>query len=103
MRSSTLETFAADGAKSDGVSNLPHHHVTTTPLPGNGQWGENEVLRWPYNLSPTVQGIIAQAIASFYSEGPGGGHYENIVGPFTQLGCGVYADDNGMTIIQDFQ
>ncbi len=72
------------------------------PIPGTGQWGENEVVRWPYNLSPTVQSIIAQAIASFYGEGPGGGHYENIVGPFTQLGCGIYVDTNGMTIIQDF-
>jgi uncharacterized protein YkwD len=102
-RSTTLEAFAADGARNDGLSNVPHQHVSTTPMPRSGPWGENEVLRWPYNLSPTVQGIIAQAIASFYAEGPGGGHYENVVGPFAQLGCGVYVDNNGMTIIQDFQ
>jgi hypothetical protein len=98
-----LEAFAAEGAKSDGIANLPHHHVATNPLPGNGQGGENEVLRWPYNLRPTVQGIVARAIAPFYGEGPGGGHYENIVGPFTQLGCRIYVDTNGMTVIQDFR
>jgi uncharacterized protein YkwD len=102
-RSTTIEEYAATGAKSDALANVPHQHVTTTPFPGGGNWAENEVLRWPHNLTPTVQGIVAQAILSFYSEGPGGGHYENIVGPYTQIGCGIYIDGNGITIIEDFR
>jgi len=98
-----LEAYAAEGARSDGLANQAHQHVSATPMPGTGLWAENEVLRWPYNLSPMVQGIVAQAIQSFFSEGPGGGHYENIVGPYTQIGCGIYIDSNGITIVQDLR
>jgi len=60
---------------------------------------ENEV-HWPTNLASTVQGITAAAIDSFYREGPGGVHYQNIVGPYTQIGCGVYVDVNGIPIFE---
>jgi hypothetical protein len=27
---------------------------------------------------------------ALWAEGPSGGHYQNIVGPYTQVGCGIY-------------
>ena len=102
-RSAALEVYAAAGAESDALTNHAHGHVSTTTMPGTGLWAENEVLRWPYNLAPTVQGIVAQAIQSFFGEGPGGGHYENIVGPYTSIGCGIYIDKDGITIVEDFR
>ena len=35
-------------------------------------------------------------------EGPGGGHYENMMGNYASLGCGVYIQGDGITIVQDF-
>jgi len=99
-QSTNVEQFAAAASKNDGLANVPHQYYQTH---ATGFSAENEVLRWPYNLQPTVQGIVAAAIQAFYSEGPGGGHYENIVGSYTQIGCGIYIDTNGITIVEDFR
>jgi len=34
--------------------------------------------------------LVAACIAAFYSEGPGGGHYDNMMGNYGTLGCGIY-------------
>lgn len=99
-RSAEVEQFASTAAQNDGLANIPHQYFQTHTTEFSA---ENEVVRWPYNLQPTVQGIVAAAIQSFYNEGPGGGHYENIVGPYTVIGCGIYIDGNGITIAEDFR
>jgi hypothetical protein len=99
-RSTDIEQFAAAASKNDALANAAHQYYQAH---ATGFSAENEVLRWPNNLQPTVQGIVAAAIQAFYSEGPGGGHYENIVGSYTQIGCGIYIDSNGITIVEDFR
>jgi len=37
------------------------------------------VLRWPF--SGNVRSLITAALAAFWAEGPGGGHYENMRDP----------------------
>jgi len=68
-----------------------------------GLSAENELFHWPTNLASTVQGIITAAINSFYRESPGGAHYQNIVGPYTQIRCGIYVDANGISIVEEFR
>ncbi len=46
--------------------------------------------------------LVVDCIAAFYSEGPGGGHYDNMMGPYAKLGCGIYQSGVKVTIIQDF-
>ena len=31
------------------------------------------------------------------------GHYQNLEGPFSQVGCGVYIANQRITLIQDFR
>jgi uncharacterized protein YkwD len=100
-RSSTLETYAADGARIDTQANTPHQHFTS----GNGggvALAENEFLNIFGNGSVTTQSAIQTAIAWFYSQGPGEGHYENMMG-FGTLGCGVYRTSSLISVVQDFR
>lgn len=100
--STELETYADTGAMVDFGSS-PHSHFISTN--GGGiAFAENECPHW----SLTQQGggdmnmLVAACIAAFYSEGPGGGHYENMMGAYGHLGCGIYESSGSVTLIQDY-
>ena len=52
---------------------------------------------------PRIAQTISAAIAEFYSEGPSGGHFQNLMGPYNELGCGVATGGNGITFVQDLR
>jgi cysteine-rich secretory family protein len=100
--SSELEAFAEEGAEVDFAS-APHMHF------GNDGGGialaENECpqqLGWTRVEGESEKTVIAQCIRAFYEEGPGGGHYENLIGPYAKLGCGTFESDGKITIVLDF-
>ena len=97
-----LEDYANDGAEID-FNGTPHQHFSQTQ--GGGiAFAENECPRW----SVAQQGggdmkmLVGACIAAFYSEGPGGGHYDNMMGNYGTLGCGIFESGGRATIIQDF-
>ena len=101
-RSPQLEDYADEGAMVD-FNGTPHQHFIATN--GGGiAFAENECPRW--SLAQQGGGdmtmLVAACIAAFYSEGPGGGHYENMMGAYGTLGCGIYESGGRVTIIQDF-
>jgi hypothetical protein len=66
--------------------------------------GENEMLRQGAALlGSTAHSAISVAIASFWSEGPGGPHYQNLIGAWSAVGCGVVRDGSLWTVVQDFR
>lgn len=100
--SQQLEDYADDGAMID-FNGQPHDHFRATQ--GGGiAFAENECPKW------SLQGqgggdmimLIEACLAAFMSEGPGGGHYENMLGNYGSLGCGIYESNGQVTIIQDF-
>jgi hypothetical protein len=99
--SAALEAYADEGAEYDHGA-TPHAHFTSTG--GGGiAFAENECPRW--NLSfggGDVVDLVAACIAAFYDEGPGGGHYEILLGDYGSLGCGIYQSANEVTIVQDY-
>jgi hypothetical protein len=102
QRSAELEAFANEGAMVDHAG-TPHDHFRATS--GGGiAFAENECPHW--NLNQQGQGdmqkLVAACIAAFFSEGPGGGHYDNMMGNYGTLGCGIYQSGTSVTIIQDF-
>ena len=101
-QSSVLEAYAATGAQADAISRVPHSHFDGTNG-GGVALAENELLATGFSLFGTVQEAIRQAIADFYAEGPTGGHYQNLEGPYTQVGCGVYIANAAITFVQDFR
>ena len=98
-RSSALETYAAAGAQEDGLAHAPHQHFRSTNGGGLAR-AENEIPWWS---ATSVHAVIQQGLAMMWAEGPGGGHYENMRGPYTQLGCGVFVNGNEITVVQNFR
>lgn len=83
VASAALEAFAAEGARVDAESPNPHTHVTRFP---NVAAAENEAHRVTFSRYGSVRALISAYIANFWNEGPGGGHYQNLIGPFTRVG-----------------
>jgi uncharacterized protein YkwD len=101
-RSAALEAFAAEGAKEDAASTAAHQHFVRTN--GGGiAFAENELHRVSVSFFKSTQDAIAQSLSGFLSEGPGGGHYQNLMGNYTQVGCGVFLAGEQITFVQDFR
>jgi hypothetical protein len=100
-RSDTLEDFADTGAMVDH-SGAPHDHFRDTN--GGGiAFAENECPHW--NLQQQggdMNQLVKECIAAFVSEGPGGGHYDNLMGNYGTLGCGIFQSGSDVTVIQDY-
>jgi hypothetical protein len=101
VRSAQLEAYANAGAEHDHGSS-PHDHFSSTN--GGGiAFAENECPHWDLSFGGgDMLGLMAACIDAFYDEGPGGGHYDNMMGDYGSLGCGVYQEGSDVTIVQDF-
>ena len=103
-----LEAYAAVGAMDD-FNTSPHHHFSTTQGGGIAQ-AENECPQqgnWQLPPGGDMKALVGQCVAAFYSEGPGSdynthGHYINMMGPYSKLGCGIYQSGSKVTIVQDY-
>jgi len=104
-RSMQLEAFADTGAMVD-FGGTPHQHFSSTN--GGGiAFAENECPHWSTNQTGgDLSMLVLQCIAAFYSEGPGTGnahgHYNNMMGAYATLGCGIYQSGTDVTIVQDY-
>ena len=97
-RSTALEAYAAVGAREDGLAQVPHQHFKSTNGGGIAS-AENEMN----GSNQSLHGLIERGLAGMWAEGPGGGHYENMRGRYSQLGCGVFVNGNVITVVQDFR
>ena len=101
--STPLEDYAATGAMYD-FTNGAHAHFQSNG--GGGiAFAENECPQqgnWMLADGADPKPVIAMCIAAFYGGGPGEGHYENMMGAYGTLGCGLYSNGGKVTIIQDF-
>ena len=101
-RSSVLEEYADAAAKNDGTSHLSHQYFKR--LRGRRpSVGENELPWWSLSDNSTVAQLIQTGIEMMWQEGPGGGHYRNLAGPFKELGCGIYVHGDEVTVVQAFK
>ena len=98
-RSSALEAYAAVGAREDGLAHVAHQHFRSTN--GGGVATAENLIGWWTGRS--VHQVIHDGLAMMWNEGPGGGHYENMRGRYTQLGCGVFVNGAEITVVQDFR
>jgi len=95
-----LEAYADEGAMVD-FSSSPHHHFSSTG--GGGiAFAENECpQQGNWHVGADIVMTVKDCMKAFYDEGPGGGHYENMMGPYTTIGCGIYSEGDKVTILQD--
>jgi uncharacterized protein YkwD len=102
-RSADLEAFAAEGAKVDSAARQAHHHFSRVPYPHPyREMGENEIPWWPAAQYGSVADVLRTGLAGMWDEGPGGGHYENLVGRFSYVGCGIHVAGGEVTVVMDF-
>ena len=96
-----LETYADAGAQHD-FGTAPHDHFSTTS--GGGiAFAENECpQQGNWTISGDLSMTVAACVKAFFDEGPGGGHYENMMGAYATLGCGIYVQGDQLTIVQDY-
>lgn len=77
------------------------HFGAVDPNPADA---ENELPGWPLKDYKTVSAIMVKGTKMMWDEGPGGGHYENIKGSHTTVGCGIHITAAGdVWIVQDFR
>lgn len=103
-RDSALEAFADQGAQEDSAQKAAHYHFIH--LENGTAYAENEIpgwLGWSLSQHKDVNGVIKAGLAVMWAEGPGGGHYDNIIGSSTKLGCGVSVTGDAVTVVQDFK
>jgi len=100
--STQLQDYADTGAMID-FNGSPHDHFSQTS--GGGiAFAEDECPHWSLSQQGAgdMNNLVAACIAAFVSEGPGGGHYDNLMGNYGHLGCGIYQSGTSVTIVQDY-
>ncbi|GEM_PF-1174536 len=102
--STSLEAFADQGARYDSERNVAHGHFGAFSIRAVPADAENAIPGWPLKNYKTVAKVVAEGAKMMWAEGPGGGHYENIAGNQTVLGCGIYVNPaGGVWVIHDFK
>ena len=96
-----LETYTAQAAKADAESRIPHSYFSDHEPEAPAAENEEQFLLG--SVGHTAHDLISQALATFFAQGPGGDHYDNLVGPYRQLGCGTYAGGSLYVVVQDFR
>lgn len=102
-RSALLEAYAAAAAPHDVKARRTHTYFRRTRGGGGVAFAENQVPGWPLPQFGRVREIVRAGLAMMWDEGRGGGHYDNIVGPYTQVGCGVFVHGDRVTLVQAFR
>ena len=102
QQSAVLEHYAAEAAIHDGTSRRAHQYFSMTRGAGVAT-AENEIPWWPIGGTGGVDKVLDEALKAMWGEGPGGGHYENLAGPYEQAGCGIFVNEGHVTIVQAFR
>jgi uncharacterized protein YkwD len=102
-RNRTLERYAAAAARTDGLAHTAHRHARETRHGNGTALAENEILWWSLDGYGSVQAIIEGGLDDMWRQGPGGAHYDNLVGPYAQAGCGIFVNGDEVTVVQAFR
>ncbi len=101
-RSEGLDEFAAKAAENDGTAHASHQYYLR--VNGSGvSLAENEIPWWSLTTLRTVKNVVQTGLQGFWDEGPGGGHHQNMVGPYTQIGCGLFVNGDEVTVTEEFR
>jgi hypothetical protein len=94
-RWSDSEHCAGSEAESDSASERAHGAFGDC-----GEMAQNECPGWPGPAADVIKGCLK----AMWSEGPGGGHYDNMAGSYTKVDCGFSTLPNGdVWAVQNFR
>ena len=101
-RSSRIDAFSAEAARVDGEAHEAHKYFLET----NGGHGvalaENVIPWWKVSDWGSIQTIVRKGVTQMWAEGPGGHHYVNMRGNYSEMGCGIAVINGEVTVSQDF-
>ena len=101
-RSDQIEIFSTEAARVDGEAHEAHKFFRQTNGGGVSR-AENEIPWWRLSRYGSVRVIIRDGLANEWSEGPGGSHWQNMTGDYSELACGIAVKDGEVTVTQDFR
>ena len=102
-RSDALEAFAEKAAANDGRAHVGHQYFQRTHG-GGVSHAENAIPWWPLaSIDGGVRGALEQGLQMMWDEGPSGGHYRNMVGRYSEIGCGIFLSHGEVTIVAEFR
>lgn len=101
--SAEMAAFSAEAARVDGEAHEVHKYFRQTNGGNGAAMAENEIPWWKLDRYGSVREIVRQGLAIEWAEGPGGGHYENMTGGYSQMSCGISLTNGEVTISQDFR
>jgi hypothetical protein len=100
--STEMRSFSDEAARVDGAAHQAHKYFEQTNGGGIAT-AENEIPWWRLGQYGSVHEIVRQGLALEWSEGPGGGHYDNMTGRYSQMSCGISVVNGEVTVSQDFR
>ena len=102
-RSAVLETYATAAARTDGLAHIAHHHARQTNLGNGTSRAENSILWWSLRNYGSVQRVVRLGLADMWQQGESGTHYRNLIGHYTEVGCGIFVNGDEVTVVQAFR
>jgi hypothetical protein len=102
-RSISLDRYAAIAVRRDALSGTPHAYALSTELGHGTARAENEALLGNLAYFKTVKTVVERSLARMWDEGPGGVHYDNMVGDYTAVGCGIFVQGDLVATLQAFK
>jgi uncharacterized protein YkwD len=103
QRSDVLEQYATTAARSDGLAHVAHQYARQTNSGNGTSRAENAILWWSLRYYGSVQQVVKLGLADMWQQGEGGAHYRNLVGNYTETGCGIYLNGDEVTVVQAFR
>lgn len=102
-RSEVLETYATVAARTDGLARIAHQYARQTNMGDGTSRAENAILWWSLRYYGSVQRVVRLGLADMWKQGEGGAHYRNLVGNYTEVGCGIFVNGDEVTVVQAFR
>ena len=101
-RSSRIDQFSTDAAQVDGEAHEAHAYFYRTSGGNGTARAENMIPWWKASQYGSVRAIVKKGLATMWAQGPGGAHYENMKGNYSEMGCGIFISNGEVTVSQDF-
>ena len=103
QRSDVLEAYATAAARTDGLAHVAHQYAGQTNMGNGTSRAENVILWWSLRYYGSVQQIVKRGLADMWQQGETGAHYRNIVGSYSEAGCGIFVNGDEVTVVQAFR
>jgi hypothetical protein len=97
------QDFSVEAARVDGEHHEAHRYFRATNGGNGTAMAENEIPWWTLSRYGSVRTVIREGLAMMWAEGPGGGHYENMVADYRAVSCGISIANGEVTVTQDFR